>query len=72
VLEWLAFAATLHQLAQGPEFCFSQLALEIQIKLDSFPPKNMRQQVFRIQSRILNHVFLKIFSARLQHLEHLH
>jgi len=72
VLERLAFAATLYQFAQRPQFCFSQLPLEIQIKLDPLPPQDVRQQMFRIQSRVLNLVFLKIFGARLQHLEHRH
>ena len=42
MLERLAFAATLHQFAQWHQFRFSQLSLEIQIKLDPFPIQRMR------------------------------
>ncbi len=54
MLERHAFPAPPNEIAQRRELCFCQLSLEFEVKLDPFPVKQMRQQMLRVQTRIVD------------------
>src|SRR5207249_6514519 len=72
MLERLALAPASNKLAQWREFGFVKSVLELEIKFHARAAERVREQVLRIQSRILDPSFFEINGRRLQYVEHGH
>src|SRR5947199_9428531 len=66
MLERLALPSALHQISQWRQFRAIKRTLELEIKLHPRAPEDVRKQVFRVQSRIVDLVLSEIRRRRLQ------
>ena len=72
MLERLALSAASNEFPQRRQLRFGQGAFELQIKVEPFPPQNMREQMLRVQPRAFYSTLLEIAGRRLQHLKKRH
>src|SRR5260370_8460203 len=69
MLERFALPSALHQIAQWRQFRIIKRTLELEIKLHPRAPEDVREQVFRVQSRTVDLVLSEIRRRRLQDFE---
>src|SRR5205807_8893448 len=72
MLERLVLPAPADKLAERRQFGLGQIALELEINIEPFPPERMRQQMFGVQARILNPAFFEVGGGGLKNVEHRH